>query len=117
MKIAVMGYSGSGKSTLARKLSEKTGVWLKAVYGEGLETPTDDDGDYIETPDYRLELDDLVLSDILLELPLKYLCSDDCKGLCERCGKNLNEGECDCKGKEIDPRLAVLQKWVDKSEN
>ncbi len=73
----------------------------------------DDDGDYIETPDYRLELDDLVLSDILLELPLKHLCSDDCKGLCFKCGKDLNEGECSCDKRTIDPRLEVLKQLID----
>ena len=36
-----------------------------------------------------------------------FLCSEDCKGLCAVCGKNLNEGPCDCKP-EPDPRLAVL---------
>ena len=41
---------------MARKLSQKTGVWLKAVYGEGLETPTDDDGDYIDEEGRKLPI-------------------------------------------------------------
>ena len=69
-----------------------------------------DDGndDYIETPDFKLELDEVVISDILLSLPQKNLCKEDCKGLCQSCGKNLNEGECGCQRKEIDPRLSAL---------
>ena len=50
--------------------------------------------DYIETPDFTLELDEVVISDIILHYPQKYLCKDDCRGLCPKCGKNLNEGDC-----------------------
>ena len=45
---------------------------------------------------------------ILLELPYKSLCREDCRGLCPMCGKNLNEGLCGCTRKSVDPRLAVL---------
>lgn len=74
-----------------------------------------DDGndDYIETPDFKLELDDIVTSDILLSLPQKNLCKDDCKGLCQICGKNLNEGDCSCDKREIDPRLEMLKQFMD----
>lgn len=74
-----------------------------------------DDGndDYIETPDFKLELDDIVISDILLSLPQKNLCKDDCKGLCQICGKNLNEGDCSCDKREIDPRLEMLKQFMD----
>ena len=42
-------------------------------------------------------------------LPTKVLCREDCKGLCPSCGKDLNEGECDCsKDNNIDPRLSAL---------
>ena len=74
-----------------------------------------DDGndDYIETTDFKLELDDIVISDILLSLPQKNLCKDDCKGLCQICGKNLNEGDCSCDKREIDPRLEMLKQFMD----
>lgn len=74
-----------------------------------------DDGndDYIETPDFKLELDDIVISDILLSLPQKNLCKEDCKGLCQICGKNLNEGDCSCDKREIDPRLEMLKQFMD----
>ncbi|MGN0452968.1 MAG: YceD family protein [Ruminococcus sp.] len=79
---------------------------VQSLYG-------DDDDDYIETPDYRLELEDLVTSDILLELPLKFLCSDGCKGLCPKCGQDLNEGNCSCGKRTVDPRLEVLRQLID----
>ena len=46
--------------------------------------------------DNVLELDELVISDLLLQLPTKILCKEDCKGLCFKCGKDLNDGDCDC---------------------
>lgn len=69
--------------------------------------------DYIETPDRSLELDELVSSDILLELPSKFLCRGDCQGLCQKCGHNLNLGDCGCNKQEIDPRLAKLRNLLD----
>ena len=73
----------------------------------------DNNDDYIETPDYKLELDDLVISDILLELPSKNLCKEDCKGLCPKCGKKLNTGDCSCSKTEVDSRLEILKQLID----
>lgn len=60
------------------------------------------------TPDMKLDLDELVYSEVIVSLPMKHLCKEDCKGICAKCGKNLNEGKCDCPEKEIDPRLSAL---------
>lgn len=60
----------------------------------------------------NFNLDELVTDDIFLNLPSKFLCSEDCKGLCPRCGKDLNDGPCSCQ-KEIDPRLAALTQLLD----
>ena len=65
--------------------------------------------DYVETPDYKLDLDELATADILLELPSKHLCKPDCKGLCPDCGADLNETACDCGKHRIDPRLEALK--------
>lgn len=65
--------------------------------------------EYILVPEEQLDLDELIREDILLDLPTKYLCSEDCRGLCLKCGKNLNEGDCGCDTKEIDPRLEILK--------
>ena len=59
-------------------------------------------------PDMKLDLDEFLYSEVIVSLPMKHLCSDDCKGICSKCGKNLNEGKCDCPEKEIDPRLQAL---------
>ncbi len=55
---------------------------------------------------------------ISLELPMRHLCSDDCRGLCPVCGVKLSDEHPGCEiKKEIDPRLAILQKLLDSSEN
>ena len=72
----------------------------------------DENDDYLLLEDMTLNVDDLVLTDILLNIPMKFLCSEDCKGLCSYCGKNLNDGPCNCK-KPVDPRLEVLRELLD----
>ena len=59
------------------------------------------------------DLDDIVRTVFVLNLDSKLLCSEDCKGLCHRCGKNLNGGPCSCQ-KELDPRFAALKQLLEK---
>ena len=70
--------------------------------------PDKENDEYIALEAFKLDLDELIMSDILLNLPSKFLCKDDCKGLCEKCGANLNFTSCDCNDDNIDPRLSVL---------
>ncbi len=58
----------------------------------------------------RINIKDDVRDYALLAIPMKKLCNEDCKGLCYRCGKNLNEGACECNENEIDYRLKPLLK-------
>lgn len=69
----------------------------------------EDDDAYIVVSNERLDLDELLTEDILLDMPSKFLCSPECKGLCPSCGKNLNEGECGCDQRRVDPRLEILK--------
>lgn len=62
----------------------------------------------ITVPDMKLDLDELIYTETVTNLPMKHLCDENCKGMCPKCGKNLNEGECGCPKKEIDPRLKAL---------
>lgn len=77
-----------------------------------LENEEDDDG-YIIVHDNVLDLDDYVYQEIQLYLPHKMLCSDDCKGICIKCGKNLNREMCNCK-KDVDPRMSALLQLLDE---
>lgn len=68
----------------------------------------EENDDIAVVPDMQLDLEDFCYPDIVMSLPTKLLCKDSCKGLCSVCGKNLNDGDCGCQTKEIDPRLAAL---------
>jgi uncharacterized protein len=54
-------------------------------------------------------LEDVLREQVLLALPLKITCRDDCKGLCPHCGKNLNQEQCSCAVPAEDPRWAALK--------
>ena len=58
---------------------------------------------------YNLDVDQLVRDELLLNLPMKVLCDEDCKGICNRCGANLNHETCDCDRSVPDPRMSVIQ--------
>ena len=58
--------------------------------------------------DRNLDVDRLVYLEVLMSWPLKVLCKEDCKGICSRCGKNLNEGPCGCAEEPKDPRMAAI---------
>ena len=64
----------------------------------------------------RINLIGILQENILLNLPIKSLCSNDCKGLCTICGQNLNENKCDCEREMIDPRLAILKDFYKKAD-
>ena len=59
--------------------------------------------------DETLDLKEVVREQILLNLPEQVFCTEDCKGLCQKCGANRNLINCICEGKEIDPRWSALK--------
>ncbi len=63
-------------------------------------------------PDKQLNVDELIMTEVVLNIPTKHLCREDCKGVCQQCGKNLNDGDCSCKKENGDPRLAVLKQLL-----
>lgn len=79
-----------------------------------------DDGitDVEENPDINIlegsviDLDELLYAGIILNIPSKSLCLEDCLGLCPVCGKNLNHGSCNCDNESTDPRFDILDKLL-----
>ncbi|MEN2986558.1 MAG: DUF177 domain-containing protein, partial [Thermodesulfovibrionaceae bacterium] len=68
--------------------------------------------DEMEVDFYRdgiIDTENIIRDQIFLSIPMKPLCSEECKGICPLCGVNLNEENCYCSSREIDPRLAILQ--------
>lgn len=59
----------------------------------------------------RVDLNEIVREQVFLAEPLKHLCKDNCKGICQRCGKDLNEGPCKCKEDRHDKRWDVLKNF------
>jgi uncharacterized protein len=86
---------------------------LNKIVVPKLENENDDYDDYIVVENNVLDLDDLIYQEIQLFLPTKMLCKEDCKGLCPKCGKNLNYEKCDCK-KDVDPRMEALLQLLDE---
>ena len=62
----------------------------------------------------EIDLTDLVKEQIMLNLPMKPLCNNLCKGICPQCGADLSAGDCGCTGRDIDSRLVGLKKLLDK---
>ena len=104
----------------ARCLSPVSGKFSldleKTVAPRNLLLDLDEDklDDYAIIEDGFLDMDEQLRAQLEMEFPVRFLCHEDCKGLCQRCGKNLNEGKCECPEKEIDPRLAPLQEILEK---
>ena len=66
-----------------------------------------DEKNYIDG--YNLDVDKLLYNEILIGWPMKILCREDCKGICNMCGQNLNKGTCDCEDTSLDPRMSVIR--------
>ena len=75
-------------------------------------TVSDEDSLFLPIVSNTVDLRSAVEDNFCTSLPIRFLCSQDCKGLCHVCGKNLNDGACDCENEEIDPRLAVLKSFL-----
>lgn len=67
----------------------------------------------------EIDLSETLRDNVLLELPMKPLCSEDCAGLCPGCGTNLNTGSCQCAEEThtVDPRLAALKDLLRKPDS
>jgi len=74
------------------------------------------ENDLVELEGSTLNLKPVIINTILMDLPIRILCSEDCKGLCPICGKNLNRVQCSCDDREEDPRFAVLKNIILKDE-
>ena len=97
-------------SRCLKKIEDKFSVaFEEVVYAEGKEEEYDL---ILESHGEELDLVNFILNVLQLKLPMKFLCDDDCKGLCPICGTNLNISECDCKHDDIDERLVKLKELL-----
>ena len=82
--------------------------------GEGVE---DDDVAITFYRDEQIDLTELLREQFYLALPMKPLCTEDCKGICPQCGTNRNTADCDCNPQWEDPRLAGLKTLLEKRKH
>ena len=108
----------SARSTLdavcdrcGKAFAQEKDVPFACMLAEELQNEENDEIVLLE--DGMVDTGDLARTAFILDMDTKTLCSEDCKGLCPRCGADLNLGPCSCK-KETDPRLAVLAKLLEK---
>lgn len=94
---------GDAKTSCARCLEDVTFPLTGEIEGYYLIAPDaqapedmDDDEFEILPADKKIDLTPLISAALMLEVPLQPLCSDDCKGICPKCGQDLNKGECSC---------------------
>jgi uncharacterized protein len=84
---------------------------LPMQHGEG-----EDEEAFTIDRNHIVDLSELIRQTLLVSLPLQPLCREACAGLCPQCGKNWNEGPCDCPTETLDPRFSALASLLDDEE-
>ena len=97
-----------------KKFSREKVVALDMLLADELEQEDSEDEIFLLDGN-ELDLDELVTTAFVLAMDTKNLCSEDCKGLCAKCGADLNLGPCGC-GPDVDPRLAALAQLLDTED-
>ena len=117
---ATLSYHGK----FARCLAPVDGVFSldfeRTVATEGMLTDEESEeilDEYVVLCGNKLDVDEALCEELLLGFPTRLLCSEDCPGLCPKCGKPRRDGDCGCSDKEIDPRLAVLKNFFDDNKD
>ena len=78
---------------------------------------SDEDDENYNIINYTIDILPVIYDNLYLQLPTKFLCKENCKGICIKCGKNKNIEECNCKDEEIDSRFAVLKNYLKNNKN
>ena len=125
VKATLAGESLVQCSRCLKPVSLPLAVTFKEEFIEG-EPPAEDEETDNESDDRtisyfrgdELDLTEALQQNVLLELPMKPLCSEDCLGICPSCGVNRNETSCSCQEPtQVDPRLAALKDLLRKPDS
>ena len=92
--------------------SEFTCSFEEVFKKEDTRVEDDNNPDAVILAGTAVEIDEIVLANVLVNLPTKRLCKEECKGLCAICGQNLNQSECSCDSRPTDPRFDILDKLL-----
>ena len=85
------------------------GFYVKEVLIDG-----EDEEEQCFVTSHFLDVDKMLYLEIMLNIPGKVLCREDCKGICTVCGCNLNDGECGCDRFVPDPRMSAINDIFEK---
>ncbi len=114
-KLEIFGQADIVASIPCDRCLERVDVLIPLDFQKKISTDTavevqDDDLDETNFIDgYNLDVEQLVYNELLVGWPTKILCSEDCKGICNVCGQNLNQGTCNCEDTGLDPRMSVIR--------
>ena len=92
----------------------RTAYQMVYLFGDEPEDNDDINLSWLQPDADKIIIDNDVRDYALLAVPMKKLCKEDCKGLCVRCGQDLNEGNCNCSNDETDPRWKPLMELKNK---
>ena len=97
------------RESCGRCLDNFTGRNTIKLFGKLTNEVDDIEDETIYYDGEKIDLTDSILNNIVLDLPMKPICDEDCKGLCPICGENTNKVKCDCVEDKLDPRLLKLK--------
>jgi uncharacterized protein len=106
--ILVQGLLQAALNATCHRCLADTPLLLDVPLEELYVFPPEAEAEFTVAEDGILDLAPLLREETLLDIPSNILCRADCAGLCPECGQNLNEGQCDCASRAVDPRLAAL---------
>jgi uncharacterized protein len=113
LETAVQMICGACLETFSLPLHEKfLDEFVEGVPAADFDTQAEDAPGFFQGDE--IPLDELIRDVVLLALPMRPVCHDTCKGLCSKCGQNLNQAVCNCQHEAVDPRLSVLKKLLDQ---
>lgn len=89
---------------------------IDVVTGAPVSAPDDPELSFPINRRHEIDTREAIRQNLVLALPMSALCREDCAGLCPQCGKDLNEGPCDCKPEVVDDRFAALRDLFNGAE-
>lgn len=90
---------------------------IDETLSQGEAEDAEEDTDMILFTGHQIDLNDIAANSFLMSISGKFLCKEDCKGLCPHCGADLNQSECGCNRETIDPRWAALAEMMESSDD
>jgi len=103
-------------TTLSVPLREQFYPTIEVNTGVPVPPPENDELSFPIDRNHLLDLREAIRQNLVLALPMRTLCSEECAGLCPTCGKDLNEGPCDCPTEVADERFSALRELLDAPE-